>query len=180
MRRHIRGDERGATLVEFAIVMPILFALIVGISEFGLAFKDWLSVSNATREGARMGAVVGDDLVADCLILGAITDSFVAAADVTNVQELWIFKANSDGTPSSQRNVYTYLGGPVDDCTSWGSTIGWPSTSRNVVAGPTAPLDILGVRITFQHDWITNIVPFTGSATWTEDTIMRLEPEVFE
>jgi hypothetical protein len=160
--------------------MPLLIALIIGISEFGLAFKDWLSVSNASREGARMGAVVGNDIDADCFILGAITEAFAAAADPGQIQELWIFKANSDGSPSAQRNIYSYLGGPVDDCTSWGSTIGWPSVNRQVIAGST-PLDILGVRITYQHDWVTGIAPFfTGSATWTEDTIMRLEPEYFE
>lgn len=175
----LRRDEGGATLVEFAIVMPILFTLIIGISEFGLAFKDWLSVSNASREGARMGAVSGDHIDADCFILEAVVEAFAGAADIDQVVELWIFKANSDGTPSGQRNVYTYLGGDPADCGNWGSTIGWPSGTRNVVSGSN-PLDILGVRITYEHDWITGLGPFSGTATWTEDTIMRLEPEIFE
>ena len=66
----IRGDkERGATIVEAAIVLWASLHFDVAIVEFGLAFKDWLSVSHAAREGARAGATYGDDPRADIQIL---------------------------------------------------------------------------------------------------------------
>lgn len=155
-----------------------MLLMIAGITEFGLAFKDWLTVANATREGARMGAVMGDDIDADCAIIGEVMDHInIAGAD--NIQEFWIFKANSDGSPSSQKNTYNYLGGDPEDCMNWSSTIGWASSTRQTESGAT-PLDILGVRITFTHNWITGLPPFGGSFTWTEDTIMRLEPDSFQ
>ena len=173
-----RHREDGATLVEFAVLMPLLLLMIIGITEFGIGFKDWLTVANATREGARMGAVVGNDIDADCNIIGAVMDH-MGIAGVDNVQEFWVFKANSDGTPSGTRNTYTYLSGDPADCTNWSGVIGWDSATRQTTSGST-PLDILGIRITFAHPWITGFPPFTGTLTWTEDTIMRLEPEAFE
>ena len=65
----IRADEeRGATIVEAAIVYGLLFMAMFAIVEFGLAAKDWLSVSHAAREGARAGATYGDDPRADIQI----------------------------------------------------------------------------------------------------------------
>ena len=172
-------QESGATLVEFAILMPLLLLMIIGITEFGLGFKDWLTVANATRQGAAMGAVVENDLDADCNIIEA-TMNGMEIAGVSNIQEFWIFKANSDGSPDlSKRNTYTYDGGDIDDCTNWTGIILWDSATRQTTSGST-DLDILGVRITFAHQWITGVPPFNGTLTWSEDTIMRLEPELFE
>lgn len=55
-RRRCRGDD-GAVLVEFALVLPILFLLIFGIIEFGWAFFQNLDVRHGAREGARLAAV---------------------------------------------------------------------------------------------------------------------------
>lgn len=54
--RRARG-ERGVALIEFAIVMPLLFLLIFGIIEFGWAFFQQLDVRHGAREGARLAAV---------------------------------------------------------------------------------------------------------------------------
>lgn len=55
-RRRCSGDG-GAALVEFAIVMPLLFLLIFGIIEFGWAFFQNLDVRHVAREGGRLAAV---------------------------------------------------------------------------------------------------------------------------
>jgi len=47
--------NRGSTLVEFAFVFPILFALIVGIFEFGRLFYIDLTLHGAAREASRFG-----------------------------------------------------------------------------------------------------------------------------
>ncbi len=53
-----RLARRGAaTLVEFALVVPVLLALLMGIMEFGWLVKNNLTLANATREGARAAAV---------------------------------------------------------------------------------------------------------------------------
>ena len=51
-----RRSERGASAVEFALVVPLLIMLLFGIISTGLVFSDHLSATNAAREGARYGA----------------------------------------------------------------------------------------------------------------------------
>jgi Flp pilus assembly protein TadG len=55
------APERGASLVEFAIVLPILMMLLFGIVTGGLALNSKNSLNNAAREGARYGATLPVD-----------------------------------------------------------------------------------------------------------------------
>ena len=52
-------DTRGAQLVEFALVFPVVLLLTAGIIDVGFLLKDYQVVTNAAREGARLGAVQG-------------------------------------------------------------------------------------------------------------------------
>jgi Flp pilus assembly protein TadG len=51
------GSDGGQTFVEFAIVLPILVLLVFGITQFGLAFRNYLAITDAARVGARAAAV---------------------------------------------------------------------------------------------------------------------------
>jgi hypothetical protein len=50
-------ENRGASMVEFAIVLPLLLLLVFGIIEFGLIVYNKQILTNACREGARAGVV---------------------------------------------------------------------------------------------------------------------------
>jgi Flp pilus assembly protein TadG len=52
--------EDGVAAVEFALLLPLLVALLFGFIQFGVAFNDRIQATNAAREAARM-AVVGID-----------------------------------------------------------------------------------------------------------------------
>ncbi len=56
----IGGRRRGQGMVEFALILPLMLLLISGIIEFGRMLSIYNSVSNAAREAARYGSVVGD------------------------------------------------------------------------------------------------------------------------
>lgn len=58
MTSHCR--DRGAAAVEFALIVPILIALIVGIAAFGRAYNIQSSLSMAAREGVRVMAIERD------------------------------------------------------------------------------------------------------------------------
>lgn len=49
--------ERGAALLETAIVLPMVLLVSVGIFEFGRAFQTWQIITNAAREGARVAVL---------------------------------------------------------------------------------------------------------------------------
>ena len=59
MRKTLRG-ERGASAVEFGLIVPILLILVLGIIEFGHAFQVQGTLSSAAREGARAMALRND------------------------------------------------------------------------------------------------------------------------
>jgi Flp pilus assembly protein TadG len=50
-------SEKGAALVEMAVVMPLFILLLFGIMEAGWAFSQQVEVRNAAREGARLAVV---------------------------------------------------------------------------------------------------------------------------
>jgi Flp pilus assembly protein TadG len=64
----LRSNE-GQSLVEFAIILPILLMLIMGILEFGIMLNSYLAVRNASREGARAAIVGSTDIEINNLIL---------------------------------------------------------------------------------------------------------------
>lgn len=61
MRRANLKNKRGQAMVEFALVLPILLLLLLGIMEFGLVFHEYLVVTHAAREGSRVATLGGSD-----------------------------------------------------------------------------------------------------------------------
>jgi Flp pilus assembly protein TadG len=57
MKLNNRGPQRGAAIVEFAIVAMLFFVLLVGIVEMGRILFTWNSAVEATRRGVRMAVV---------------------------------------------------------------------------------------------------------------------------
>jgi Flp pilus assembly protein TadG len=49
----IKRDDKGAAMVEFAIVLPVILLILLGIIEFGRAYNTQISIQAAAREGAR-------------------------------------------------------------------------------------------------------------------------------
>jgi len=171
-------NEKGASLVEFAIVMPVLFMILIGIMELGIGFKDLLGASQATREGVRIAAFAGNDPDADCAVLQGIAPFLSTYID--DLDRVEIYQASQNGSQIlSKTNIYTFTTGDPTECTDWVSTIQWPSTSRQATVG-SQPLDIVGVRIRLEHTWITQFPPFNGSYMIDEAEITRVEPEAFQ
>jgi len=52
-----RRSERGQSLVEFALVLMPLFVILLAIIQFGFIFNAYVTITNASREGARNGTV---------------------------------------------------------------------------------------------------------------------------
>jgi Flp pilus assembly protein TadG len=47
----------GQTMAEFALVLPLLALLLFGVIQFGIAFNNYITLTDAVRAGARKGAV---------------------------------------------------------------------------------------------------------------------------
>ena len=56
-RNILRRGIRGQSLVEFSLLVPVMMILVFGIIDFGMGLRSYISLTNATREGARFAAV---------------------------------------------------------------------------------------------------------------------------
>ena len=53
-RKLRRTRQLGQSLAEFAIVVPIFLIVVFGVVDFSLGLRSWLTITNASREGARV------------------------------------------------------------------------------------------------------------------------------
>jgi Flp pilus assembly protein TadG len=104
-----RRSETGAELIEFAIVVPILLLLLAGIFDFGMMFRTYEVVTNAAREGARVGVLPGyapadvQDRVDAYMAVSGLTGPYtVTVADTPVTTGAGTFTARSVGVD------YTY------------------------------------------------------------------------
>jgi Flp pilus assembly protein TadG len=74
-RRLRRRDQRGASAVEFALVVPVLALMVFGMCEFGIGFNNLNSIRQGTREGARQAVVANFGTNSTCSLTGAPTNT---------------------------------------------------------------------------------------------------------
>ncbi len=82
MKRPMRMfNERGASAVEFALLLPLLMMILFGIIEFGMALYRQAILTNASREGARLGIVQSVPPITTAAINTRI-DTYLTAAGI--------------------------------------------------------------------------------------------------
>lgn len=70
-------NDRGQSLAELALILPILLALVVGIFEFGRSWNAYQVLTNAAREGARLAVISTSD---EAAVRGVVSDALTRAA----------------------------------------------------------------------------------------------------
>lgn len=81
-RSQVRSEDRGAALVELALILPILVTLLVGITQFGMAYSARVSIQGAAREGARVLALRQPQNVAAAVAeFGGLANDVVIVTD---------------------------------------------------------------------------------------------------
>lgn len=163
--------------METALVSMLLVTLLFGIIESSFLFKDALSVSAASRAGARMGASQprSVDFAKDSADQVANAISGLTPA---NIEALWVYQASSStGLPDS---------GSFADCTvcvkySWNllssslveDSNNWLGASQNACAGDPSRHS-LGVYLKYRHS--SPVGFFFSNTMISESTVMWIEP----
>jgi Flp pilus assembly protein TadG len=94
--------ERGAAMVEFAIVLPLLVTLVFGIIEFGRAYNAQISLTHAAREGAREYAITQD------VALGTYAAQLAASPSLDWTQITVTMSACDPGQPATVYLEYPF------------------------------------------------------------------------
>ena len=183
-------------MTEAAIISPVFFALLFGVIEMGILFRDHLTITNATRDGARTAAASGNDIDADWRILQTINQS-AAAADRGDIQRIVIFKATSTSDKPTAACKAGTRSTVCATCTPSRISPGLSSdfdcsdpVARQEVlpvrpdfAGSGPPyyrdtrmsaLGYIGVYIEMRHRYVTGF--FGASVTIRDTTVVRIEP----
>ena len=196
MRSVGRRRQRGQSLVEFTMVVPIVLMLVLSIAEFGVAYGTNMSLVEATREGARVGAILGngsDSL--GCASAGSgnvdpqimlavqrVVESPGSGITLANVNWVYIYKSDGTGGPTtydkytvSVGNGGTICGATLDFVLQ--GTAGWAASTRSAAS----PADSLGVMINYSYKMFTPMAAVAGwvgmsTMTMVDSTVMDIEP----
>lgn len=184
--------ERGAALVELALIAMILVTLSLGVFEVGMMWRDHQEVTQASRTGARIASQLGTSAQTDLQTLKAVQAGLGSQAG--NVARIVIYEADANGDmPVACRTAAAGYTGPahcnVYDATSlaamgnsaqWGSGTScgnldrnWCSATARSNAQDTATF--VGVYVQVNHTYLTKMFG-GGSRTMSESTVMRIEP----
>lgn len=190
-RRSARSD-RGAALLELALVLVPLLLLAFGTAEMGVAWVAQNRVEGATSTAARIGSAAGAQPDADVRILVALRSALPEKA-LAELDRVVVFKPSGssgqvpsgcikDVGSSSQAGVpgscNTYTGATVRGITPT-SDLGdagtyWHPTDReDSLAGPP---DDIGVWVRTKHEDITGT--FWSDFMITRQSIYRIQPDI--
>jgi Flp pilus assembly protein TadG len=149
--RRARG-ERGAVVIEFAIVVPVFFLIVLALADFALAELSDTAGSNAAREGARVGVLYYDG----AHIVGSANHTKISAAVTKKLAN------NVKGTPTVTVRCLSSDGTPR------------PGGSCSTVAGDTIDPGHDLIEVTVQWARKGGFSPFVKSGTRTDKAVMRI------
>jgi len=98
---NFRRDSNGQSLVEFALVLPFLIILILGMIEFGWILNGKITLTSAAREGARVAIIYESADKAKAAVKSAV-DKSTESSSLIEVQSTTIF---DEGSKSAIVNV---------------------------------------------------------------------------
>ncbi len=191
-RSRNRRNERGASLVEAALIAPLFLLIIFFILEMGLVFRNSLTTDNASREGARAASAKGNESDADYFVLRTVQHG-LEAMGLEEVEYVVVFEASGPnsslpdacktGSVSNLCNHYTVSDffAELDDAA--GNDTGnfrcgtrdssWCPTTRETSL--SAGTDYIGVHVATKHEYVTGM--FGSGMTLGETTILKVEPD---
>lgn len=196
--------QRGQSLVEFSMLVPVFMIVLLGLLEMGYVFDHTMTVSYATREGARSGSAFasGNTTTMPCVTSVDVDKHIVAAVQrvleapgsqvvISTIDSIRIFKSNTSGQEvPGVVNVWTYAanagptvdGAPLDFVQASSS---WNACTRdNTWNGVGAPPDSIGVSISYRYTFVTPLSAVMGffgppggaGLTISDRSVMALNP----
>jgi Flp pilus assembly protein TadG len=156
-RRRGRG-ERGASLVELAIVLPIFVLLVFGVIQFGITYNNLITIRQGVREAARQGAVGNFGSTMSCSLDG------VSAGTSNDVKKLMCLTKQQIGLSYANTRVKV-LSGSADFASD-----GTFQKGQAIIVCAEYPVDAMAKFVS----------PVLGGAVLKSKTAMRIEASYTE
>ena len=137
-----------AELLEFALLLPILLVMVVGLMDFATAYNIKQKLANAAREGARMGSSqpVSDLDTSDPASIDAIKDDVVTYLQQAGVNTSFINPTLTyKSTPPYKATYYS--------STSGGTNYGLEIERRVPITSGGVTIFVTRVTLTYPYDW---------------------------
>ena len=97
-----KRDERGASVVEFALVVPFLLTILFGLITTGMTMSDHLAATNATREGSRYGAATDISAGWAASVKDRVRQVYFNAGEVVTDDQICVQLVTAVGTTPAQ------------------------------------------------------------------------------
>ena len=198
---HTRGlRERGAVLVEAAILTPVVLALVFGTMEMGYAFYGKLTVNHMSVAGARAASGGANDVLSDYNMLQAVKSAATGMSN-NDISLIVVYRATGPGdrvpdncliasvaNTALVRGCNRYTSADLSLASTQFGCIGppgptikndnnWCPTTRKTALLADAgngPPDYVGVYVKGVHHNLFGV--FGPSFTFTSDTVIKIEP----
>lgn len=180
--RDSRDRDRGASLIESAIVLPLLILLALGTIDLGMLFRHHHSLTSAVRVGVRVGALSGKAEDADWLIIQSVLEGR-STLDASSIRRIVVFDAIGDdgemdpgcktaSMPGCNLYVPSHFAMSRSAFLASGASASWPPAGRRASAfGDT---DHVGVWVESDFHYVTGI--FGAQRTVSEVAVMKIDP----
>ena len=173
-RTRPRHSASGQSVVEFAIVVPVIMLLLVGIADFGRLYTSAVAVEAATREAADFGAFQASNWsAANASTTVSLMEQRACVAAAGSHLEGYRSSDPSNNTCSNPSFTCTleHAGSSIDCASSSGSVNGFDCSA------PVAPGDTpctVWVRLDYDFTTILGIPPLPSTIHLTRDSRFRV------
>lgn len=198
------GDE-GTVLAEMALLLPFFAVMVLGILEFGTAFRERANLSQALQSGARINVSSGSNRSADYLAVQSFYALISQSKNLT-VNKVVIFKSTSSTggpldptcfsqpTPSAAYDCSVYTPSQISaigtDTSGAVLSAHFGTTGTTCASGAwdanwcplgrnvqqSDPPDYVGVYASVTYKSLTGLLPTT--VTMTDKVVYRIDPKV--
>ena len=160
-------------MTEFALVVPVLLILIMGVLDGALLMFSVGTARYAAAEGSRVAATLGNVSNTDSQVVTTIRQT-VGSTQLFTVEEIDIYKLNQDGNGNltqdvAKTNKYALNGTPLNGTP-------WPASSRNVGNGTS---DFIGITVNYTYTWKAGFFAPLGPLRTTAISYVRVEPQSY-